>query len=194
VSEPVDARAPHKVSEPKNESVPNVAYERIPASVIWALRIMGMPEEVRTPDAMAAWLLDQERRAVLDALSLAAEVALGVTHSTICAPTAPCVRCQRDRLGGEVTRLQAELAQWRAGRAEEVLALRRQLAAQAETVASLKRQRDHLVRAGIELRKEFQATRDQVAALITDRSALNADYIATRARLDEMRRRHHGTF
>jgi hypothetical protein len=33
-----------------------------------------------------------------DALSLAAEVALGTTHSTVCSPETLCVRCERDEL------------------------------------------------------------------------------------------------
>jgi hypothetical protein len=34
-----------------------VEDERVPAALIWALRTLGMPEEVRETEAMARWLL-----------------------------------------------------------------------------------------------------------------------------------------
>jgi hypothetical protein len=50
-----------------------------------------------------------------DALSLANEVALGITHSTICTPETLCVRCERDQVKAEVERLKADVHVRRGG-------------------------------------------------------------------------------
>ncbi len=50
-----------------------------------------------------------------DALSLANEVALGITHSTICRPETLCVRCERDQVKAEVERLKADVHVRRGG-------------------------------------------------------------------------------